>query len=505
MAKKSMKLLSKKNNHTPVLPLFLMIHSIVTKFSIVQYNLRNVLKNTNGNALPLVIFFSAIGLIIVLSYISNQLMIAKPSLASKTSVQALFNARSGIYKAFDIITNGTEKDTLQTKDAKEWGEDLFDTISSDSGDPFTETPVELSIYSNDSFGNCEITLIPYGSFYELTSVGKLSDCKRTIRAHLGGKIPALPDTVLIITNSLPWEGSEPRGTVVNNPVQDSTSDSKALTSLLSDYSEALQMFDSLTPEQPLNLFGTRDQKKLKDTINGDLTIDGRTSKFAMKEKRTLYINGKCAIIGDVKIEDVSFVVADDIILSEGASIKNASIYTSRGLYIENNSEFSGDAIALHSISVYDEATVINKSSLVVAGTVTTSSSDSTSEGKRDSLKYSIQIENKAAVDGVCIALGSPGSVKSGPETKITGIIWAKNNVCHQGQMEGCIKAGKMVDCTMPDGSDLPTLGQSAGNEQQQQISGSNTMNGSIKPLETISQYKVPCFTNELAIIDWKEE
>jgi hypothetical protein len=72
-------------------------------------------------------------------------------------------------------------------------------------------------------------------------------------------------------------------------------------------------------------------------------------------------------------------------------------------------------------------------------------------------------------------------------------------------MEGCIKAGKMVDCTMPDGSDLPTLGQSAGNEQQQQISGSNTMNGSIKPLETISQYKVPCFTNELAIIDWKEE
>jgi hypothetical protein len=497
-----MKLLSKKNNHTNVHPLSLIIQSIITKLSFAQCN---TLKNANGNALPLVIFFAAIGLIIVLSYISNQLMIAKPSLASKTSVQALFNARSGIYKAFDIITNGTEIDTLETKYAKDWGGDLFDTISSDSGDPFTETPVELSIYSNDSFGNCEITLIPYGSFYELTSVGKLADSKRTIRAHLGGKIPALPDTVLIITNSLPWEGSEPRGTLVNNPVQDTTSDSKALTSLLSDYSEALQIFDSLTPEQPLNLFGTRDLKKLKDTINGDLTIDGRTSKFTMKEKRTLYINGKCAIVGDVRIDEVSFVVADDIILSEGASIKNASIYTSRGLYIENNSEFSGDAIALHSISVYDEATVINKSTLVVAGTATTSLSDSTSgESKQEPLKYSIQIENKAVVDGVCIALGSPGSVKSGPETKITGIIWAKNNVCHQGQMEGCIKAGKMVDCSIPDGSDLPTLGQSAGNEQPQ-ISGNNTMSGSIKPLETISQYKVPCFTNELAIIDWKEE
>lgn len=481
--------------------------------------------NNYGNALPLVLFFSAIGLILVLTYISQQLLIAKPSLSSQTSTQALFNARSGIYKAFEMITSGTKTDTLATKDAKSWGDDLLKTDSVQSEDEFSETPKELSIYANDSFGNCEITLIPYGSFYELKSVGIFGTCKRTVATHLGGKIPALPDTVCILMNALPWEGSDPRGTVVNNPVQDSTSDSKALEKLLSDYNEALQSFDTLLPQQPLNIFGSRDLNKLKDTINGDCTIDGRTSKCSMSETRTLYINGKLTIIGDVKIQNMSFVVADDIIFSEGASIKNASVYTSRGLFIENNSSFSGDAIALRSIAIYDEATVLNKSTLVVAGTSTTNSSNelesaandkkdnknkkisestTTSQSKRDSLKYAIYIENRAVVDGVCIALGTPGSVKTGPETKITGIIWAKNQVCHQGIMEGCIKAGKMVDCSVPDVSNLQTL--SPGEKQSTpQPTGSNSMTGSLKPLETIAQYKVPCFTDDLAIIEWKEE
>jgi hypothetical protein len=482
---------------------------------------RIVFSDNSGNALPLVLFFSAIGLILVLTYISQQLLIAKPSLYSQTSTQALFNARSGIYKAFEMITTGTKTDTLATRDANSWGEDLLKTDSLQSEDEFRETPEELSIYTNDSFGNCEITLIPYGSFYELKSVGIFGTCKRTVTTHLGGKIPALPDTVCVLMNALPWEGTDPRGTVVNNPVQDSTSDSKALEKILSDYNEALQTFDTLLPQQPLNIFGSRDLNKLKDTINGDCTIDGRTSKFSLSETRTLYINGKLAIIGDVKIQNMSFVVADDIIFSEGASIKNASIYTSKGLFIENNSSFSGDAIALRSIAIYDEATVLNKSTLVVAGTITANNgkeSDSTtttnnnkvsenttaSKSKKDSLKYAIYIENRAIVDGVCIALGTPGSIKTGPETKITGIIWAKNQVCHQGIMEGCIKAGRMVDCSVPDVSNLPTL--SPGEKQSApQLTGSNSMTGSIKPLETIAQYKVPCFTDDLAIIEWKEE
>lgn len=475
--------------------------------------------NNAGSALPLVLFFSAIGLIVIFTYISQQLLIAKPSLSSQTSTQALFNARSGIYKAFDIITNGSTIDTLATIEANSWGEDLLKPDSQESDDEFDETPKELNLFANDSFGNCEITLVPYGSFYELKSVGIFGTCKRTVTTHLGGKIPALPDTVCILMNALPWEGSEPRGTVVNNPVQDSTSNSKSLEKLLSDYTEALQAFDTLLPQQPLNIFGSRDLSKIRDTINGDCTFDGRTSKYSWNEQRTLYINGKLTIIGDVKIQNVSFVVADDIIFSEGASIKNASVYTSRGLFIENNSSFSGDAIALRSIAVYDEATILNKSSLVVAGTTTSSSTSSdsttpggssdpegttTSKSKKDSLKYAIYIENRAVVDGVCIALGTPGSVKTGPETKVTGIIWAKNQVCHQGLMEGCIKAGRMIDCSVPDVSNLPTI--SAGERQPTaQLSGSNGMTGSIKPLESITQYKVPCFTDDLAIIEWIEE
>lgn len=482
-----------------------------------------MLSSTSGNALPLVLFFSAIGLIIILTYISQQLLLARPSLSSQSSTQALFNARGGIYKAFEIITNGTTPDTLATIEAKSWGEDLFKPDSQLSEDEFSETPKELNLYANDSFGNCEITLIPYGSFYELKSFGTFGTCKRTVTTHLGGKIPALPDTVCILMNALPWEGSDPRGTVVNNPVQDTTSNSKSLEKLLSDYNEALQAFDTLLPQQPLNIFGSRDLNKIKDTINGDCTIDGRTSKCNWNEQRTLYINGKLTIIGDVKIQNVSFVVADDIIFSEGASIKNASVYTSRGLFIENNSSFSGDAIALRSIAVYDEATVHNKSSLVVAGTATTTNSsisavsDGTSTGggtapegttgsksKKDSLKYAIYIENRAVVDGVCIALGTPGSIKTGPETKVTGIIWAKNQVCHQGLMEGCIKAGRMIDCSVPEVSNLPTL--SPGEKSPApQPAGTNSMTGSIKPLETITQYKVPCFTDDLAIIEWKEE
>lgn len=104
-------------------------------------------KGQKGNALPVVLFFAAFGLITVSTYLAHHLASARLSYRSPSSLQALLNARSSVYKALQMLQDTGTADTLPLIDATDsmFNKNLFDkdtqAISLDSEEiSFDNTP-----------------------------------------------------------------------------------------------------------------------------------------------------------------------------------------------------------------------------------------------------------------------------------------------------------------------------------------------------------------------------
>jgi hypothetical protein len=179
------------------------------------------IENIRGSSLPVVLLFSVVAMITVLTYLLNQTTLAKPALSSPSSLQALLNARSGIYKAYQKMTDTSHSDiidtleTISTLDSL-FGRDLIE-IKDTTDNVFGPDPEPILIFSDDSFGTCEISMHTQGSFFILNSVGKFNKAQRLVTAKLGSKIPALPDTVLLYYENSPWEGNKPDGEIALLP------------------------------------------------------------------------------------------------------------------------------------------------------------------------------------------------------------------------------------------------------------------------------------------------
>lgn len=461
---------------------------------------RKIEKNT-GSSLPLVLLFASVGMITVLTYLLNQTSLAKPVLRSPASVQALLNARSGIYMAYYKMTDTTHIDSLDTLETISTLDSLFgsEEITTDTVDNhFGSEPEELKIFSSDSFGTCEISMTSLGSFFTLQSTGKFKKEKRLVTAKLGSKIPALPDTVLLYYNDSPWEGNKPDGEIVllKDPPSDSTT--SLLSKMLSDYQEKLQTDDSLMFDQPLTIQSQRELDKIKDTINSHLIIDGSNFGLSLKGNRSITVLGDIQITGEVSIEDVTLIAGGEIKLFDESKLLNVSLFSNSRIFIGDFANYQGDALACHSVTIYGNASVRNKSTIVVSG----KSSKSSSQSQKDSLQYSIIIADKAMVDGTCMALRTPGSIKTEQNTLVTGILWAKNTVCHRGRMKGLINASRVIDCDDP--GQLAPLSTSPHDSTGGTIIQKSAVPGDLAPLPNISDYPMPYFTGIPYIIDWKE-
>ena len=86
----------------------------------------------------------------------------------------------------------------------------------------------------------------------------------------------------------------------------------------------------------------------------------------------------------------------------------------------------------------------NKSTIIVCGS-SGQVTDSTNNPDKGKKIYGIEIGDKAVVDGILVALGSPGDIKTHPDVKITGIMIAQKSVGHLGKMAGLICAAQFVD------------------------------------------------------------
>ncbi|MBN1759148.1 MAG: hypothetical protein JW863_12560 [Chitinispirillaceae bacterium] len=474
----------------------------------------------SGSALPIVMFFAAIGLITVFTYLVHQFSFSRASLRSPASLQALLNARSGIYKSLYLLIDSTATDTFKTISTLDsaFGADMFgdvtDTLSPNSDKPqFDGTPVTYTLFENDTpaFGECEVTLEPSGGIFSIRSTGRFRTFERTVTAVIGSRVPALPDTIVICRNTYPWERTPSNGTVVS--VEETKLVNSSWYHQLNDrYLTVLSESDTFLLDPPLVIQSSHDVHKIDSVVQGPLLIDGTQMNLVWKDTGTVVIKGDLQITGDAQVEGITFVVAGEIKILDEAKVLHSGLFTRSRLFIGDQSTFEGNALAMHSITIYGKASVTGRSSLIAGSTRSTGANVSS-----DSLRFSILISEEASVDAVCIAVETPGSIKTDEGTTISGILWAQHLVCHRGRMAGLICAARVVDCDNPEQmvnsatSGIAALPEdSTGVKKDSTLTPTttqlqNTIPGLIEPLAEIAQYHLPFFIGRLSIISWKEE
>lgn len=449
--------------------------------------------NEKGSALPVVLLFSVCGLFSVLAYLFFQLSAARPSLVQVSSFQALLNARSGAYKAFDLLTTKPDssfKRTLSKVDTM-FGAQLIDA-NKDTLPTFTSSDslTRIQIYSiSDSFGSCEVSLKAEGGFQLLNSEGLFNSHKRRVEVKIGSRIPALPDTVLVCYNKGQWEGHDPEGIKV---FRDSSNESvsPAFSEMLKKYKSDLVSSDSSFPELPLTIQANKDFEKIPEIVKGSILIDGSYSpNLAWTSNKRITVLGELQITGKVKLTNLSFICGGEVKILDQSDLENVNIFSTARIFIGDNSVFNGNILTEKSIAVYGRACVKDKSTLVSVG-------GSTSGGTgHDSIFYSILLSEKSIIDGVCVALNKPGSIKTGEETQIRGILWAQNSICHNGEMRGLIRAQKVENCNNTGVLNPPK--DSAAVKK-------NSIPGKLSPLPEIIDYKMPFFVGTPTMVEWKE-
>lgn len=479
-----------------------------------------------GTAMTMVIFYASIGMLIAFSYLFHQMGLSKISLRSPAVLQARFNARSGIYKSFYQLIDSLPTDTLPTLSTLDstFGSSMFtsftDTLPRTVDKPSLDgTPFKYLLFSDtlsDSTNLCEVALEPEGGELVITSIGSCRGTERTVTALLGSRIPAFPDTVILYRNSLEWDGNEPNGTIV--PTNDSTAYNEMwYNELIDRYQTRITDTDTFLLDPPLIIQSRHDLDKIKPVVYGPLMIDGAHVEIPWKDTGTIIVKGDLQMTGEVIIEGLQFIVAGEVKILDESILRDCSIFTNSRLFIGDEASFSGNALAMHSITVYGKAKVADKSSLIT-GSSRAGSGNSTS----DSLKFSLLIAEEASVDAVCIALDTPGSIKTDLETTVTGILWAHHLVCHRGTMAGLICARRIVDCDdpeqmitddnmedvlTPDQPDNPDGSAKQKNDTSTESTLKalvNRMTGSLEPLPEITDYSLPFFIGRLSILSWRE-
>lgn len=466
-----------------------------------------LIYSQSGSALPVVLMFAAAGLITVMSFLFFHLSSARISLGSPSSAQALFNARSGIYKGFEELTSSKAESTvvlpgINTQDPM-FNKSMFDNTDTSMTEEKKLTieggAIEYHLYSKDSTVTSEVTLIPDGGACIIQSIGTSQKSVSKVEATLGSKIPAQPDTVAICYNTSEWEGGGSiKGTKISRPGVGDTI-SPWLKNMVSKYQESVSSAETTAVmEPPLTIQTTMDLKKIPTVVNGDLLIDGSPNTLVWKDTGTITVLGRMDVSNEVTIEGLKFVVAGEITLSGEARLTQVSLFSQSKIFFADNSRFQGNAMALNSVAIYGNASIENKSTIIVCGSsVGTSATDSTNNPDKGKKIYGIEIGDKAVVDGILVALGSPGDIKTHPDVKITGIMIAQKSVGHLGKMAGLICAAQFVD---PDASQTPPVLQSGV-----AVNGTkNIIRGDLEPLNTIDEYKLPFFLGKLIITKWKE-
>ncbi len=495
-----------------------------------------IINTQKGSALYIVLVFSIVTLATASIYVVHQMNFATQSRKDPAKLQALLNARSGIWYGLALLDREVDlkksriDSTDTTMTAALFGEDMFTSVHELNDESqeaeaqevslvLSNTPVSVSLM--DDIITFTYYLQPSSYFRILESTGTYRDFEKKVVTTIASNPFASPDTVLFLhTQGNPdgFGSVDGRVSFLTQSIDSSDSlerkrfyvDREEVRRIVDEFQEALVAIgDSAIPDAPLTVLYNDDFADIPDTVYGPLFIDGSSRDLRWKTKRTICILEELQLTGDIVIEDVTFVVKGDIKILDNTVLNSVELFTASRIFFAGESQFRGNVMACGDVEIYEQATISGKSIIITAGLSEKSKStlkkkteepvptamnaaktpnleEQKNEEKEKKKVYSLYVRDQAIVDGVLINLSKTFGISTDVETIISGVLWATGKVCHRGRMKGVIKAKVLVDEGDP--------GTTAG----------NVLTGTIKELESISSYYLPYFIGEPKLIEWKE-
>jgi hypothetical protein len=464
------------------------------------------LHDQAGSILPVVLLFSIIAALMVFAFVSGQYMIARPALKNPSNLQALCNARSGIWKAMEMISRNDKPDTLKKINTLDslFNKDLFgkpgDTNSIKVEDlTANATPLKIQPYSCDSFGNCEVSLSYKGCFELLSSKGLSGASEKNVLVTLAGSIKISPDTVYYLQTGEPLQGSiVGKGRIGEWNDTSNMLRSDDLTNLVADLTKELKLAtDTLVKNIPLTIQSNDQFEKIPDFVNGPLFIDGSRFDLSWKQKRRISVAGNVQITGKTTIEGADFAASGEIKCFDDSRLLNASIFSAKRISMSDRSIFSGTAISRAGMLFYGNATVKNRSILVTTGkktdTITSGKSGKNISDSSADSTFAITFNELSNIDATVISLNDTLGIKIDKHAVIKGILWTKGYLGLAGTLYGVAFAKALVNP-----SNLFT--------ENKQIKADAVLAGtaSIRKNEYVNKYFFPFFMGKLSIMQWQE-
>jgi len=449
-----------------------------------------------------VFIFAAVGTIAASVYLVGQTVSSRQRLGAPAAQQALLNARSGIWYALDLLYDTLAADTLPTVNPLDtlFGKELFGSASGAPVEPAGDrklspdgTPRELVPYTSDEFGFCEIALHFTGAFKQVVSRGFFSVQERAVEALIGGEAVVSAETLLYLPDAATPVGNLLPSVRIGTFNVAKEINNGQLQELIGYYVSQLT-YDSSAGlfEAPLVIQNQAALEKLSETVEGPLLVDGMFWDLVWKADKSYRILGDLQLTGKVRVERCDFLVAGDIKVLDDVTMKNVTMFATGQIFIGDRAVFSGDAMALSKMTVYGNARAENRSTLIVAGRKSggppKTDRKETKKGGTIADHFGILLSESAVVDGVVMALQSPGGIKVDEDVLVTGVLFAQRLLCLRGTVAGVVKAGLPRDCSDPDFMKNPA-----------------SIPGTLKSLPSIRQYRFPCILGKPAIISWKED
>ena len=457
-----------------------------------------------GSVLPAVLIFSIIAIIMVTVFVSGQYKLARPSLMAPSGLQALCNARSGIWKAIELLNRGNTPDTLKginTLDSL-FNRDLFgkpndtnaigmETLVADSA------PLALQPYSCDSFGTCEVALSYCGCFELLTSKGIFRSSEKNVLVKLGGTIVSSPDTAYYLETEAPLQGMiwgkghhGPDSVIVRE---------SDLHALVSEYtSELSQGTDTMVQNLPLTIQHNDEFAKIPDFVKGPLFIDGSHFDLSWKEKRRVTVLGDVQITGKVYIEGLELVAGGEIKCFDDCRLRDVTVFSLQRVVMSDRAVFRGTAIARTNMLLYGHAVVENRSMLIVTGGGKVASPPAgpiPPNGPARLPVFSITFTESSTIDATVVSLKGEGDlgIKIDKNAIVKGVLWTKGYMGLAGTLYGVIHAKALVNAEKA----------LSGKEQ---ITPDPILPGtaSLRRIEDADKYYFPFFMGKLKIMQWQE-
>jgi hypothetical protein len=489
----------------------------------------------SGAALPMVLLFAAFALVLATVYVGAQLTIGKPALGGARSLQALCNARSGIWKGLEMLSK-PPSDTLAHINSLDsmFNKQLFGkqvSINTDTNSSLMpdDSPAVVHPYSVDSFGTASISLTLQPCFRVLLSKGEFGTVSKTVSVLLGGSLYSSSDTVCYLLTGAKPEGGTLEGNVslvapqtpvagaqpVAAPILQSTASTTQSTlasatqrtqSLLefrpADVARQASYFrtrlaqkvDTILPSAPLDIQSSDQCTQIPEVVNGPLFLNSSMSSIVWKEKRRVLVDGNILITGNTVVENVEFVCTGDLKCLDQSALRNVSVFTAKQLVIGDRSRFSGNALALVSVLVCNDAQIGNRSVIIAFGEDQSKPIDSTHQ-QTQKLPISVYLKDNVSVDGVIVACGTPGGIETDKNTIVNGALWASGAIVHEGSLFGILRANQLTD--------MQTIKAAAASGQGLPVN-KNILSGSIKPLQSVTGYIWPYFMGKQIITKWDE-